>query len=42
MRQYWSLRLIGVKAHSHHKCCQLFAKIYGPKEVVLEKGVKGE
>lgn len=42
MRQYWSLRLIGVKAHSHHNCCQLFAKIYGPKEEVSEEGVKGE
>lgn len=40
IRQCWSLRLIGVRAHSHHNCCQLFAKIYGPKEKVCEEGVK--
>lgn len=35
------LRLIGVKAHSHHNCCQLFAEIYGPKERGFEEGVEG-
>lgn len=40
MRRYWSLRLIGVKAHPHHNCCQLFTKIYGPKVEGFKEGMK--
>lgn len=39
MRLYWPLRLIGVKAHSHHNYCQLFTKIYGPKEEGFKEGM---
>lgn len=38
-----SLRLIGVKAHSHFKCCQLFAKIYvSPKKMFLRRKRKND
>lgn len=40
IKGYWSLRLIGVKAHAHHNCCQLFTKIYGPKEEGFKQGMK--
>ena len=38
--EYWSLRLTGVKAHSRHNCCQLFAKIYDPKGKVFKETVR--